>query len=229
MWPPPLFWKKGFFFSHTRLCRKKRDSRQKKSKLRLFPQLSYAFLKCPSRSNAFAVPQSRRALPSTGPRAPSPPGDAAPHFSVADQALTYLEQNAGHVFNASVAEATVVDYTWRTTRPSVLPYALPPRWSFITAMLPDPVPALKPWPDPVPPNQVLASLALRCGHTGSVVQGQGCPKEPHSGSPPPHPPISMDLGCASGCPWSMARATAPSPGRPTPRSSQTGQVIRGLR
>ena len=25
-----------------------------------------------------------------------------------------------------------------------------------------------------------------------------------------------DSGCASGCPWSTARATAPSPGRPTP-------------
>ena len=26
----------------------------------------------------------------------------------------------------------------------------------------------------------------------------------------------MDSECASGCPWSTARATAPSPGRPTP-------------
>ena len=45
---------------------------------------------------------------------------------------------------------------------------------------------------------------------------------------PPPPPLGAhksaresanprtDLECASGCPWSTARATAPSPGRPTP-------------
>ena len=41
-------------------------------------------------------------------------------------------------------------------------------------------------------------------------------------------PLS-DSGCASGCTGSTARATAPSLGQPTPRSSQTGQVIWGLR
>ena len=45
------------------------------------------------------------------------------------------------------------------------------------------------------------------------------------GSPNPR----TDSDCASGCPWSTAQANSPSPGRPTPRSSQTGQVIRGLR
>ena len=45
-------------------------------------------------------------------------------------------------------------------------------------------------------------------------------------APPPPPPHTSrcwsrqtpctDLGCACGCPWSTARATAPSPGRPTP-------------
>ena len=46
------------------------------------------------------------------------------------------------------------------------------------------------------------------------------PADAHPGPPKsvlesanPH----MDSECASGCPWSTARATAPSPGRPTPR------------
>ena len=39
----------------------------------------------------------------------------------------------------------------------------------------------------------------------------------------------MDSECASGCPWSMARANSPVSGTADPRSSQTGQVIRGLR
>ena len=61
-------------------------------------------------------------------------------------------------------------------------------------------------------------------------RGRGVPQRP---PPPPrtmilqmHTPAlksvlesanpRMDSGCASGCPWSTARATAPSPGRPTP-------------
>ena len=32
----------------------------------------------------------------------------------------------------------------------------------------------------------------------------------------PPPPSHMDSEGASGCPWSTARTTAPSPGRPTP-------------
>ena len=89
------------------------------------------------------------------PAAPGPaPATAPPHFRIADQALTYLEREARRVLDATAAEAVVVDYTWRATRPSRLPYALPPRWSFVTALLPDPVPDLQPSEEPLPVNQV---------------------------------------------------------------------------
>ena len=37
----------------------------------------------------------------------------------------------------------------------------------------------------------------------------------------------MDSECASGCPWSTAQGNSPVSGTADPRSSQTGQVIRG--
>ena len=57
---------------------------------------------------------------------------------------------------------------------------------------------------------------------------------------PPSPPSALepvlesanpriDSECASGCPWSTARGNSPVSGTADPRSSQTGQVIRGLR
>ena len=67
---------------------------------------------------------------------------------------------------------------------------------------------------------------------GGTTQKQRGPREIYhheiwfGAKPPPHPSAlksalesanpRMDLECACGCPWSTARATAPSPGLPTP-------------
>ena len=59
-------------------------------------------------------------------------------------------------------------------------------------------------PPPPPPEAPVRNMILQM-HTPSAhksVLGSANPR--------------MDSECASGCPWSPARATAPSPGRPTP-------------
>ena len=82
---------------------------------------------------------------------------------------------------------------------------------------------------------------LRRGHTGhqeahevdrqkAIAEGLRKIADP---PPPPHKSVlesanpRMDLECASGCPWSTARATAPSPGRPTPGVVKQDKSSRG--
>ena len=45
--------------------------------------------------------------------------------------------------------------------------------------------------------------------------------------PPPRQNPAWTRSCASGCTWSTARATAPSPGRPTPRVVKQGKSSGG--
>ena len=79
-------------------------------------------------------------------------------------------------------------------------------------------------------EMVVRSLRLIIGRGGGLMcrAGPRLPPPPRQENDPAdaHPSAHkavlesanprMDSGCASGCAWSMARATAPSPGRPTP-------------
>ena len=62
------------------------------------------------------------------------------------------------------------------------------------------------------PGQPPAGLSVRSSL--EVWPAPGPVLEEGADAPPPS--SDMDSGCACGCPWSTARATAPSPGRPTP-------------
>ena len=93
------------------------------------------------------------------------------------------------------------------------------RWLWLGTRLPRLVPSLMSWADRIPKGSPVDEPPDEPPDPGRRGGSQPTPLPPPSSAQksvldPENP--RMDSEGASGCPWSTARATAPSPGRPTP-------------